>query len=61
MSHVAIASGEFYSELLQNQRNERREFITNSRIDFMQAVTRYFSHNHSLLEEEINQRRLEVS
>ena len=61
MSHVAIAQGEYYDDLLQDQRLERDNFISNSRLDFMTAVTRYFSHTHSLTEEELDERRFEVS
>ena len=60
MSHVAIANGEFYCDLLEERRIERNEFISNSRLDFMTAVTRYFNHSHSLSEEELDERRLEV-
>ena len=61
MTHVAISHGEFYSDLLEEQRLEREYFISNSRVEFMTAVTRYFNHTHSLTEEELEQRRLEVS
>ena len=61
MSHVAIAEGEYYADLLEDQRLERDNFISNSRLDFMTAVTRYFNHSHSLTEEELDKRQLEVS
>ena len=61
MTHVAISHGEYYCDLLEEQRIEREYFISNSRFEFMTAVTRYFGHTHSLSEEELEQRRLEVS
>ena len=61
MTHVAISHGEFYCDLLEEQRLEREYFISNSRLEFMTAVTRYFNHTHSLTEEELDERRLEVS
>ena len=61
MTHVAISHGEFYCDLLEEQRLEREYFISSSRLEFMTAVTRYFNHTHSLTEEELDERRLEVS
>ena len=61
MTHVAISHGEFYCDLLEEQRLEREYFISNSRLEFMTAVTRYFNHTHSLIKEELDERRLEVS
>ena len=61
MTHVAIAQGELCADLLEEQRLEKEFFISNSRLDFMTAVTRYFSHSHSLSEEELDERRFEVS
>ena len=61
MTHVAISQVEFYCDLLEEQRLEREYFISNSRLEFMTAVTRYFNHTHSLKKEELDERRLEVS
>ena len=60
-THVCIANGELYSDMLEDQLVERNDFISNARADFMQAVTRYFNHNHNLSEDELNERRLQVS
>ena len=54
--HVAISHGEFYCDILDEQRLERDYFISNSRHEFMSAVTRYFNHTHRLTEEELDQR-----
>ena len=61
LNRVAFSEGKFYIDLLNEQKLERQAFISNTRLEFIVDVARYFRYDHHLSEQQLVERRAEVS